>query len=343
VDIAAISSNLTGLKDLSGLTTPPYLFRASGSQVKFRGFLAVYKEVANEDAAQPASKVPILPPLTQQETLDLLQLLPRQHFTQPPPRYTEASLVRALEEYGVGRPSTYAPTINTIQARHFVSRQNGRLYPTDVGEVVSGLLVDHFPGYIDVDFTAQMEAQLDQVASGEQDWVAMLETFYRSFAATIEQARGEMPEVIMGNNPTGEVCDKCGEPLIFKYGRSGLFIGCSNYPDCRNTMPILKPTGAKCPECGEDLVEKRTRRGRLFFGCAAYDIDDETSCRFGLWKRPLPQSCPACGGLLTEAKGGQALCYHCEQTFSKDSLPPAAEPLESEDKPRPAIVYIPVK
>jgi DNA topoisomerase-1 len=149
--------------------------------------------------------------------------------------------------------------------------------------------------------------------------------------------------VIMGNNPTGEACDKCGEPLIFKYGRHGPFIACSNYPACRNSKPIPVPTGARCPECGADLVEKRTHRGRLFYGCAAYDPDDKASCRFGLWKRPLPQPCPACGGLLIEAKGGQAQCHQCEETFPLDALPPPPRPIEVEDRPRPTIVYVPVK
>jgi DNA topoisomerase-1 len=351
VDIDGVPvTNQRGLDDSSASEMPPYLFRASGSQVKFPGFLVVYEEAKDEDEADSKSKAEssetedhVLPPLKEGEQLDLLQLLPRQHFTQPPPRYSEASLVRALEDYGIGRPSTYAPTISTLQDRYFVTRQARRLHPTRVGIVVNDLLVDHFDDYINVDFTAEMEAQLDQVAGGGQDWVAMLSAFYTPFSATIERAQGEMPEVIMGNNPTGELCEKCGEPLIFKYGRRGLFIGCSNYPDCRNTKPVLKLTGAKCPECGCDLVERRTGRGRVFFGCVAYDSDDETSCRFSVWKRPLPQSCPSCGGLLTEAKGGQAQCFQCEQLFPPDALAPPPKPEELEDQPQPAIVYVPAK
>jgi DNA topoisomerase-1 len=341
VDIAGVpqGQDLTGFENLSGL----YLFRASGSQVKFPGFMAVYQETKDEDAPGDEDEGRILPPLDEGEALDLLQLLPQQHFTQPPPRYTEASLVRALDEYGIGRPSTYAPIISTLLARHFATRQDKRLYPTDVGVVVNDLLVNHFDDYVNVDFTAQMEAQLDQVASDEQDWVAMIAAFYRPFAATVEQAQGEMPEVIMGNNPTGEACPRCGEPLIFKYGRHGPFIACSNYPACRYSKPIQIPTGARCPQCGADLVEKRTRRGRLFYGCAAYDPADETSCRFSLWKRPLPQPCPACGELLIEAQGGQARCHQCEKTFPMDELPPPPRPAGPEEKPRPAIVYVPAK
>jgi DNA topoisomerase-1 len=337
VDIAAAPADVPS----SGPT--PYLFRASGSQVKFAGFLVLYEEAQDEDADSSQDQDRALPPLEEGEALDLLQLLPRQHFTQPPPRYTEASLVRTLEEYGIGRPSTYAPTISTLLDRHFVTRQEKRLHPTEVGEIVNDLLVGHFEDYINVDFTAQMERQLDQIASGEREWVTMLGAFYAPFAGAVERAQGAMPEVIMGNNPTGELCEKCGEPLIFKYGRSGLFIGCSNYPACRNTKPILKLTGAKCPECGSELVEKRTQRGRPFYGCAAYDPNDEATCRFGLWKRPLPQPCPACGGLLTETKEGQAQCNQCEQSFPRDVLPPAPQPVEPQDKPKPTIVYVPAK
>jgi DNA topoisomerase-1 len=337
VDIAGLPEDRdAGSVDLE---EPPYLFRASGSRVRFPGFLVVYEEAKDEDA-EADEDGRILPPLDEGEQLDLLQLLPRQHFTQPPPRYTEASLVRALEEYGIGRPSTYAPTIGTLQARHFVQRRSRRLYPTEVGRIVNDLLVDHFQDYINVDFTAEMEAQLDEIASGDRDWVTMMAGFYAPFADTIEQAQAEMPEVIMGNNPTGELCEKCGEPLIFKYGRNGPFIGCSNYPACRNTKPILEPTGAKCPECGGDLVERRTRRGRVFYGCSNYQGDEAGSCRFSLWKRPLPQRCPACGGLLIEAKSGQAQCHQCEESFPVDVLPPP-QSAEPEERPRPAIVFLP--
>ena len=317
-----------------------YMFRASGSWVKFPGFLKVYEETRDEDAPADKTSDRPLPPLEAGEPLDLSQLLPRQHFTQPPPRYTEASLVRTLEEYGIGRPSTYAPTISTLLDRYFVQREGRRLHPTEVGLVVNDLLVDHFDAYINVNFTAQMEAQLDEVAQGKQDWVTMLRQFYPSFAQAVEQARERMPQVIMGNNPTGELCELCGAPLIFKFGRSGPFIGCSNYPACRNTKPIVKPTGAKCPECGSELVERRTRRGRTMYSCAAYDPNDETSCRFRLWQRPLPQPCPSCGGLLVEGRGNQAQCRQCEQSFPLDTLPPLPEDA-SPDRPRPAITFVP--
>jgi DNA topoisomerase-1 len=333
VDIAGMPRDTMDGLVLPELENLPYLFRASGSRISFPGFLAVYDRDKEEEEDS------MLPLLDEGEQVDLLEMLPHQHFTQPPARYSEASLVRALEAHGIGRPSTYAPTISTLQARHFVERRSRRLLPTEVGRVVNDLLVNNFPDYINVDFTADMEEQLDEVAGGERDWVDMLDAFYSPFVENMVQARDKMPEVIMGNNPTGELCEKCGEPLIFKYGRYGPFIGCSNYPDCRNTKPILTPTGAKCPECGNDLVERRTRRGRLFFGCASYDPDSKDSCDFSSWKRPLPQPCPACGGLLLEAKGDRVQCLRCEESFAEDALPPAPK-RETEDRPQPAIQYV---
>jgi len=305
-----------------------YLFRASGSTLRFKGFLAVYEEAKDEDAkAEEERKREEIPPLTVGEVLDLVRLLPEQHFTQPPPRYSEATLIRALEEYGIGRPSTYAPIMSIIQQRGYVERRDGRLYPTEVGIVVNDLLVEYFPDYIDVGFTAQMEDDLDLIASGKREWVPVLRDFYTPFSATLERARQEMPTVQMGDEPTGELCPQCGHPLIYKYGRFGKFIGCSNFPNCRFRKSILVKTGAKCPECGGDLVEKRTRRGRTFYGCANYKADNPNSCNFAVWKRPLPQPCPACGGLLTEGRKGWAKCIACEEEFEVDSLPqPQNEP-----------------
>ncbi|MFQ6102034.1 MAG: type I DNA topoisomerase [Anaerolineae bacterium] len=298
------------------------LFRASGSSLRFKGFLAVYEEAQDEDAkAEEERKREEIPPLTVDELLDLVQLLPEQHFTQPPPRYSEATLVRALEEYGIGRPSTYAPIMSTIQQRGYVERRDGRLYPTEVGIIVNDLLVEYFPDYIDVGFTAQMEEDLDLIASGKREWVPVLHDFYDPFSATLDQAHERMPTVQMGNDPTGELCPQCGHPLIYKYGRFGKFIGCSNFPNCRHRQPILIKTGAKCPECGGDLVEKRTRRGRTFYSCANFRNDDEESCKFAVWKRPLRQPCPECGGLLTEARQGWAKCIACEEEFEIASLP----------------------
>jgi DNA topoisomerase-1 len=284
---------------------PPYLFRASGSTLRFPGFLVVYEEEKDEDEESVEErKREEIPPLATDELLDLLQLLPDQHFTQAPPRYSEASLVRDLEEYGIGRPSTYAPILSKIQERAYVERRGRRLYATEMGMIVNDLLVEYFPDYVDLSFTAEMEEDLDLIASGEREWVPILRKFYESFADTLAQARDRMPEVDVNNQPTGEMCPKCGNPLVYRYGRYGKFIGCSNFPDCRYSRPILVKTGVTCPQCGGDLVERRTRRGRTFYGCSNYDPDDPESCDFAVWKRPLPQPCPACGGLLTEVRHG---------------------------------------
>lgn len=304
------------LAGFPGVEEKPYLFRASGSSLRFKGFLAVYEEAKDEDEkTEEERKREEIPPLTVDEVLDLVQLLPAQHFTQPPPRYSEATLIRALEEYGIGRPSTYAPIMSIIQQRGYVERRDGRLYPTEVGIVVNDLLVEHFPDYIDVGFTAQVEEDLDLIASGERKWVPVLHDFYDPFSATLDQARDTMPVTQIGNEPTGELCPECGQPLIYKYGRFGKFIGCSNFPNCRHSEPILIKTGAKCPECGGDLVEKRTRRGRTFYGCSNYP-----DCEFATWNQPLPQACPSCGGLLTAAGKDSAKCVKCGEVVILEGL-----------------------
>lgn len=317
---------------LAGLPTTdekPYLFRVSGSSLRFKGFLAVYEEAKSENGTpEEEHKREEIPPLAADEILDLVQLLPDQHFTQPPPRYSEATLVRALEERGVGRPSTYAPTLSTIQQRGYVQRQDGRLRPTEVGSVVNGLLVDHFPDHLDIGFTAEMEKNLDQIANGQLERVQVLRDFYEPFSTRVALARDNMPTVEMGNEPTGEMCPRCGEPLITKYGRFGKFIGCSSFPNCRFRKAIMVKVGVKCPECGSDVVERRTRRGRTFYGCAGYDADDPDSCKFAVWKRPLPQPCPECAGLLTLARKGWAKCIACEEEveLADPSLPQEQEP-----------------
>ncbi len=303
----------------------PYLFRASGSTLRFPGFLIVYEEEKEEEEESlEERKREEIPPLAVDEPLDMVQLLPDQHFTKAPPRYSEASLVRDLEEYGIGRPSTYAPILSKIQERAYVERQGKRLYATEMGMIVNDLLVEHFPDYVDLSFTAQMEEELDLIASGEREWAPILRDFYEPFADTLAQARDRMPEVDINNQPTGEMCPKCGHPLVYRYGRYGKFIGCSNFPDCRFSKPILIKTGAKCPQCGGDLVEKKTRRGRTFYGCSNYDPDDPESCDFAVWKRPLPQPCPECGGLLTEVRHGWAKCQDCEEEFETADLPQEA-------------------
>jgi DNA topoisomerase-1 len=284
-----------------------YLFRARGSALKFAGFLALYEE-ARDESAQDEEAAAIMPPLEPGELVDLVRLLPEQHFTQPPPRYSEASLVKALEEHGIGRPSTYAPILSTIQARGYVERQNRYLVPTELGFTVNDLLVEHFPEVVDTGFTARMEADLDCIATGECDWVQVLREFYGPFSERLAQAEREMPEVKQPPEEIGELCEQCGHPLVIKRGRYGRFIACSNFPACRYTRPLLVRLGVACPECRGELVERRSRRGRTFYGCANYP-----RCEFTSWKRPVARPCPRCRGLLVIDRKGWLRCLRCQE------------------------------
>lgn len=298
----------------------PYRFRASGSQIKFQGFLLVYEESRDEDASPEEGAGVILPDLGEGEIVDLLRLLPEQHFTQPPPRYTEATLVRTLEQHGIGRPSTYAPIITTIQQRGYVERIDKRLYPTDLGRVVNDLLVEHFPDIIDVEFTARMEEDLDRIARGDRDWVPIVADFYGPFSEAVAKAESTMPKVEVANQPIGEQCPECGNELVLKHGRYGKFIACSNFPACRYTRPYLEPIGVTCPNCGGELVVRRTRRGRTFYGCSNYP-----ECDWSSWKKPLPQPCPACGGVLVQQNRHGAKCLTCEEEFALADLGGSAD------------------
>ena len=292
----------------------PYLFRVTGSRIKFQGFLKVYEEARDEDAPPDENVERNLPELETGELLKLLKLLPKQHFTQPPPRYTEATLVKALEENGIGRPSTYAPTVAVIQNRDYVTREGRHLVPTETGRLVNDLLVKFFPNVLNINFTAELEARLDKIASNEQEWVPFLREFYEPFARQLAHAREHMPTQRQ-EEPIGRDCPECGSPLIVRHGRYGKFIGCSNYPECRYTEPWLEKIGVKCPKCGGDLVEKKTRRGRTFYGCANYP-----ECDFTSWKRPLPMPCPDCGGLLVEQNKNHAVCLQCDKRFLRNEL-----------------------
>ncbi len=266
----------------------PYLFRATGSVIKFPGFLKVYEESREEDekaADEEEGEGVQLPPLQKGEALDLVRLLPKQHFTQPPPRYSDASLIRALEQYGIGRPSTYAPILTTLLQRRYVERVDKKLIPTELGFLVNDRLVEFFPEIVNVGFTAKMEEKLDAVATGEQAWVPMLHEFYGPFARKVDIAQAKMLRIQIQPEPTGDLCPQCGEPLVFRQGRRGKFIGCSGWPNCRYTAPITLP-GVTCPECGGAVVEKHTRRGRTFYGCVNWRPNDDTSCQWTSWKKP---------------------------------------------------------
>jgi DNA topoisomerase-1 len=277
----------TSIDILAGPATgeKPYLFRATGSVIKFPGFLKVYEEGKEEEDAEEEGQGVQLPTVQKGEELDLVRLLPKQHFTQPPPRYTDASLIRALEEYGIGRPSTYAPTLSTLLQRRYVERLGKSLGPTKLGFTVNDLLVEFFSDIVNVDFTAEMEDKLDEIATGEQAWVPMLQEFYDPFAKQVDVAREKMPRIEYKPEPTGEMCPECGKPLLIRHGRYGKFIGCSGWPQCRYTQPIPIP-GVTCPECGGAVVQKRTRRGRKFYSCSNWRPDDETACQWSAWKLP---------------------------------------------------------
>ncbi len=291
----------------------PYIFRASGSQVRFPGFLTVYQD-KEEGNDQEEERIRI-PDLSVGDLLDLIRLIPEQHFTQPPPRYTEASLVKALEEYGIGRPSTYAPILTTLRERGYVERQGKSLVPTELGFIVNDLLVEHFPSVFEVGFTARMEEGLDKVASGEQDWVSLVRDFYEPFAEMLRAAEQNMQDMRVPDQPTGETCELCGSPMVIKMGRYGKFIACSNYPKCKNTKPYYEKIGVQCPECGADLVVKRTRRKRIFYGCIRYP-----ECTFSTWDRPLPTPCPKCGGLVVAKGRKKAQCIKCEAWYDQEEL-----------------------
>ena len=278
-----------------------YLFRAAISVIAFPGFLTLYQEGKDED--ENGEKKSKLPELAKGEKLRLLQLVPEQHFTQPPPRYTEATLIKALEEKGIGRPSTYAPIISLIQERGYVERRNAKLGPTELGTIVSNLLSEHFADIVNVGFTAQMEKKLDQIASGELEWVPMLHEFYSPFQETIAKATKAIPKV---SEPTNEICEKCGRPMVIKWGRRGKFMSCSGFPECKNARSIVVTIGVKCPQCKGEMVERKSKKGRTFYGCGNYP-----KCKFAVWDKPLPKPCPQCGGLLTLSKKGLAKCSQC--------------------------------
>ena len=296
-----------------------YLLRASGSTVKFAGFLVVYEEAKNEDikSDEEEENVRIPAGIVEGQKQQLIRLIPEQHFTQPPPRFSEASLVQALEEEGIGRPSTYAPTLSTIQQRGYVVREEKRLVPTDIGIQVNDLMMQYFPDIVDLKFTARMEEDLDMIASGQAEWVEVMHEFYRPFAEDVRKAQAEMPVMKSEPEPIGRKCPEDGGELVIRYGRFGKFISCSNFPTCRYTEPWLEKIGVRCPKDGGELVERKTRKGRTFFGCENYP-----NCDFTSWKRPLMQPCPKCGGLLVVASKREAQCTNCQETFQLEEIVP---------------------
>ncbi len=306
--------------EVTGTTSAhAYLLRASGSAVKFPGFLVVYEEAKNEDvkSEEDEENVRIPAGIAEGQKQELIRLIPEQHFTQPPPRYSEASLVATLEENGIGRPSTYAPTISTIQQRGYVERVDRRLFPTETGILVNDLMLQYFPDIVDYQFTARMEEDLDKIAAGNEEWVRVMNAFWGPFSVKVAKAQAEMPIAKSGPEPIGRACPECGRELVIRYGRYGKFISCSGFPECRHTEPWLEKIGVTCPKDGGDVVERKTRRGRIFYGCMNYP-----NCDFTSWKRPLVQPCPKCGGLLVTANKREAQCTVCQESFLLDEVIP---------------------
>jgi DNA topoisomerase-1 len=274
-----------------------YVFRATGSNLKFPGFYAVWPREEDEK---------LLPVMQVNEELELHGLKPEQHFTQPPPRYTEASLIKELEEQGIGRPSTYVPIISTIQDRGYVDQDQRRFVPTWLGETINEVMNKHFPEIVDTNFTAEMERKLDDVEEGRRSWIEFLRSFYGDFKVVMEKAEAEMNRVQKPLEEIDELCPECGRNLVIRNGRYGRFISCSGFPECRYGRSFVNKTGALCPVCHADLVERKTRqKKRVFYGCNNYP-----TCNFAIWERPIPDLCPQCGGLMVIPKPGQdPVCY----------------------------------
>ncbi|APC08165.1 type I DNA topoisomerase [Neomoorella thermoacetica] len=287
------------------ITAGPCLFRATGSVVKFPGFLKVYEEGRDGEDKDQEQR---LPPLATGQTLKLQSLEPKQHFTQPPPRYTEATLVKTMEELGIGRPSTYAPTIETILQRGYVTREQKQFVPTELGRVVVALLKEHFPKIIDVEFTAHMEEQLDAIEAGKISWRQVLAEFYGPFEEVLEKAEAEIGTVEVPEEVSEEKCELCGRNLVVKMGRYGKFLACPGFPECRFTKPLLETIGVNCPECGGQIVARRTKRGRKFYGCQNYP-----RCTYVSWDKPTNQTCPRCGKRLVEKASRQGSRLVCPQ------------------------------
>ncbi|WP_297988942.1 type I DNA topoisomerase [Anoxybacillus sp.] len=288
------------------LSNETVIFRATGSTVKFPGFMKVYVE-GTDDPKDEQQR--LLPDFVEGERVFSKDIEGKQHFTQPPPRYTEARLVKTLEELGIGRPSTYAPTLDTIQKRNYVTLENKRFVPTELGEIVLDLMMQFFPEILDVEFTAKMEKNLDDIEDGKVEWVRIIDEFYREFEKRLKIAEVEMEKVEIADEAADVDCDVCGSPMVYKMGRFGKFIACSNFPQCRNTKAIVKDIGVKCPRCHEgNIVERKSKKKRMFYGC-----DRFPACDFVSWDKPINRPCPKCGGMLVEKKGKKSMHIQCTQ------------------------------
>ena len=296
------------------LSAGDYTFRASGSRLRFSGFLEAYSKGEEEDEK-------VIPKLTQGDILQAEHLLPEQHFTQPPARYTDASLIKTLEEIGVGRPSTYAPTLTTIQARHYVTKEAKNLFPTELGEMVDEIMKTYFPDIVDIDFTANMEKRLDDVEMGKEEWKQIIRDFYPDFKKSVENAAEKLEKIEIKDEETDIVCEKCGRNMVIKYGRYGKFLACPGFPECQNAKPYFEEAGVNCPECGGKVLIKKTKRGRIYYGCE----HNGDGCDFMSWNKPTGEKCPECGAFLEEKgrKNPKIVCSNEKCGYMKEK--PAEE------------------
>jgi len=276
-----------------------YLFRANASTVRFPGFLAIYEEGKDDEEGKDEVETTndeqnsLTLSITPGEKLKLIKLQEKQHFTEPPPRYTEASLVRKMEEEGIGRPSTYAPTIETIQTRGYVVKEEKQLLPTELGDIVITLLKEHFPDVLNLEFTANLEEKLDLIEEGKAPWKAVVEDYYTPFSVALAEAEEKIGKVKIEDQVSEEICETCGRNMVIKMGRYGKFLACPGFPECRNTKPLFEEVGANCPTCAKPLVVRRSKKGRKFYGCLGYP-----ECDFVSWEMPAPDPCPECQQMM---------------------------------------------
>ena len=291
------------------LSAGDYTFRASGSRLRFSGFLEAYSKGEEEDEK-------VIPKLTQGDILQAEQLLPEQHFTQPPARYTDASLIKTLEEIGVGRPSTYAPTLTTIQARHYVTKEAKNLFPTELGEMVDEIMKTYFPDIVDIDFTANMQKRLDDVEMGKEEWKQIIRDFYPDFKKSVENAAEKLEKIEIKDEETDIICEKCGRNMVIKYGRYGKFLACPGFPECQNAKPYFEEAGVNCPECGGKVLIKKTKKGRIYYGCE----HNGDGCDFMSWNKPTGEKCPECGAFLEEKgrKNPKIVCSNEKCGYMKE-------------------------
>ena len=285
-----------------------YIFTMSGSRIVFDGFMSVY----TDDDEEKASSDAVIGKLKVGDELELVKLIDLQHFTQPPAHYTEASLVKALEEQGIGRPSTYAPTITTIMARHYVVKEQKNLYVTELGQIVNSMMVNYFGSIVDKEFTANLEQLLDSVGDGKVNWKTVVSNFYPDLESAVDQASKELENVKIADEVTDVICENCGRNMVIKYGPHGKFLACPGFPECKNTKPYFEKIGVSCPKCGGDVVIKKTKKGRIYYGCS-----NVPECDFMSWNKPSSIKCPKCGSYMVE-KGNKLLCMNEECGYTEN-------------------------